>query len=90
MGNTVVHGAVILKIFSNAYIRDSEITEYMVCQDGSDAICDRTTTGGAIDCASSTCSPPVTEPPGGAPAVPEIPEFDIPNFKLRPNSHYRR
>jgi hypothetical protein len=64
LGETILHGDLITSLFSDAHVRDAEIIGSIVCNDGSDVICSRTTTSGSVGCASSTCGPPTADATG--------------------------
>ena len=86
LGETVLDGNLIVRLFSDVHVRSSEITGIVFCADGGEAICSQTTTGGVIDCPSPTCgSAPAeaTEPP---PSVFELPVVEEPRFERTPRS----
>lgn len=84
LGETVLDGNLIVRLFSDVHVRNSEITGIVVCDDGGEAICSGTTTAGVIDCPSPTCgSAPVgaIDPP---PAPAEFPVVEEPRFERSP------
>jgi len=88
LGNTVLDGNLAVVQFSNAHVRNAEITGSVVCVDGADAICKQTTTGGVFDCPSSSCGS-ATEAVGRAPSVSEFPVVEVPRFERPPRSRPR-
>jgi hypothetical protein len=89
LGSTVLNGNLTVVQFSNAHVRNSEITGTVVCVDGADAICRQTTTGGVFDCPSPTCGTATAEAVGRAPSVYESPVVEVPLFERSPRSPSR-
>lgn len=90
LGNTVLDGDLLLVQFSNAFVRDAQITGIVVCVDGANAICNQTTTGGAIDCPSPTCGSAPAEAAGRPHALSGYPAVEVPRFEwLQPSGRPR-
>jgi hypothetical protein len=76
LGDAVLHGDLVLEQFSNAVVRDSDITGTIYCLEGSHAICDDATATAVDGCPSPTCgsaSAGTLPPPS-----PVLPEIDVP------------
>jgi hypothetical protein len=74
LGDTVLDGNLIVRLFSDVHVRNSEITGIVFCDDGGEAICSQTTSGGVIDCPSPTCG---SAPVGAVSSQPSVPEFSV-------------
>ena len=55
LGEMELHGPIFASLFSDAHVRDSQVTEGIVCDGGADVICARVSTPSASGCPSSTC-----------------------------------
>jgi hypothetical protein len=81
LGNTVLVGNLSVVQFSDAHVRNSEITGSVVCVDGADAICRQTKTGGVAGCPSPTCGSETAAAVGRAPSVSDFPAVEVPRFE---------
>lgn len=86
LGNTVHHGDLVGSLFADAHVRDAEITGSVFCTDGGNVICSRTTTSGAVGCASSTCGSPTAEAIVRSPGATRAPILNESRFErpIRP------
>jgi len=84
MGETVLDGNLIVRLFSDVHVRNSEITGIVFCDDGAEAICSGTTTGGVIDCPSPTCGAAPVEAAESPPSAYESPVVEEPRFERSP------
>ena len=82
-GNTVLHGDLIVGLFSNAHVQNGEITGNVVCSDDADAICDGATSAGVSQCPSPTCGSPTPEATARARSLPELPTMPHLNHPSR-------
>ncbi|MDH3626494.1 MAG: right-handed parallel beta-helix repeat-containing protein [Acidobacteriota bacterium] len=55
----VLHGNLLVQLFSDAHVRAAEITGLVFCDDGSESICSQTTSAGVIGCPTTTCGDPL-------------------------------
>ena len=80
LGDTLVEGDVFVAQFANVFVRNAEISGTVSCQDGADAICRQTTTGGAFDCPSQSCGAAPSGSAARAPGIPERPDLPALRF----------
>jgi hypothetical protein len=81
LGEVRLVGFVYATLFSDAHVRDAEVTDGIFCDDGADVICSDVTTPIVDGCPSSTC--------GGGPeagavrSLPATPRIEIPHLDWR-------
>jgi len=78
LGSTNVRGDLLIKMFSNAYVRGTQIDGLVGCWYGSDAVCRFSTSGEQYGCPSRSCGAGNLAEDWGVLEAPEFPDVKVP------------